>query len=169
VRKRRPISGTLIDTDQFKQNKMGGWIAYLWCLICSNTKADGLPCHTVARLYTFQNTERSFGCCSRGWHCRIHFQNTIEMRIHLFVYKFHKLLLAWFCVNIHYIRILKVVLNRFSCCLYISNFSKFRYPYTLEGTPKNHQCVLSIRFKYLSVRLVNIYMFSPASGVGRDY
>jgi len=24
VKKRRPMSGTLIDTDQFKQNKMGG-------------------------------------------------------------------------------------------------------------------------------------------------
>jgi hypothetical protein len=28
------ISGihVVIDTDQFKQTKTGGWIAYLWCL-----------------------------------------------------------------------------------------------------------------------------------------
>ena len=30
--KRRSISGIVIDTDQFKQTKTGGWIAYLRCL-----------------------------------------------------------------------------------------------------------------------------------------
>ena len=71
-----------------------------------------------------------------------------------------KLLLAWFCVNIHYIRILKVVLNRFSCCLYISNFSKFRYPYTLEGTPqKPPVCVLLIIPSYATGRGEHVYIY----------
>jgi hypothetical protein len=30
--KRRSICGIVIDTDQFKQTKAGGWIAYAWCL-----------------------------------------------------------------------------------------------------------------------------------------
>jgi hypothetical protein len=30
--KRRSMSSTVIDIDQFKQTKTGGWIAYLWCL-----------------------------------------------------------------------------------------------------------------------------------------
>jgi hypothetical protein len=30
--KRRSMTSTVIDIDQFKQTKTGGWIAYLWCL-----------------------------------------------------------------------------------------------------------------------------------------
>jgi hypothetical protein len=32
-------------------------------------------------VYTFQNAERSFGCCCRGWHCKQNFQYTIYIRI----------------------------------------------------------------------------------------
>jgi hypothetical protein len=42
----------------------------------------------IMSLYTFQNIERFFGCCCRGWDCKQNFQNTMAIRIQVFVYWF---------------------------------------------------------------------------------
>jgi hypothetical protein len=83
----------------------GSWIS-IW--ICSNSNDDSHSCPIVAPkyvtcLYAFQNTEKYFLCCCRRWHCpgKQNFQNTIDIRIQVFVYKFQYLTkmafgLTWF-------------------------------------------------------------------------
>ena len=65
----------------------GSWIS-LW--ICSNarTLVFLVPLWCWICFYTFQNAERSFGCCYRGWHCKQNLQYSINIRIQSFVYKF---------------------------------------------------------------------------------
>ena len=40
----------------------------------------------IMSLYTFQNTERFFYCCCRGWHCRQTLQYTMAIRMQVFAY-----------------------------------------------------------------------------------
>jgi len=59
----------------------------LW--ICSNAKAIVVPVQlwrVIMSLYTFQNTERFFGCCCRGWHCKQKLQYTMAIRMQVFAY-----------------------------------------------------------------------------------
>jgi hypothetical protein len=66
------------------------WELNVW--ICSNVKTDSLSCHIVARKYVFTR----FKTLKGGWHCKVNFQNTIEMRIPFFAYKFQRLTkMAW--------------------------------------------------------------------------
>jgi hypothetical protein len=39
-----------------------------------------------------KNAERSFGCCCGEWHCKQNFQNTRDIWIRVFVYKFQYLI-----------------------------------------------------------------------------
>jgi hypothetical protein len=74
--------------------------------ICSNSNGDSHSCPIVAPkyvicLYAFQNTEKYFLCCCTRWHCKQNFQNTIDIRIQVFVCKFQYLTkmafgLTWF-------------------------------------------------------------------------